>query len=180
MSTKTLPLIGALVIAGAAWAQAPATPAPPPAKVVGKVGLVRGLVTVSLGTSVASVVANGPVLEGSRFVTGSAGSLDLDFHDGCVVKLAPNQTLTVQPDRNCDDRKGAVAWLTGGGPVAAAGAGGASLAPLVGLSYVAGIALIDATVRNTPVPPANGGGNPPPVTNPGGGGGIPNPVPSLQ
>ncbi|MES3001708.1 MAG: hypothetical protein V4787_13525 [Pseudomonadota bacterium] len=172
MSTKTLPLIGAVLIAGAAWAQAPAT-TPPPAKVVGKVGLVQGLVTVSLGTSVASVVANGPVLEGSRFVTGSAGSLDLDFNEGCVVKLAPNQSLTVEPGKSCNDRKGAVAWLTGGGPVVAAGAGN-SLSPLVGLGYVAGIALIDSTTSNTPAPTGGGG------TPPGGGGGIPNPPPSGQ
>jgi hypothetical protein len=175
MLTKTLPLIGALVIAGAAWAQAPAPTTA--AKVVGKVGLVEGLVTVSNGTSVGSVVANAPVLEGSRFVTGSTGMLDLAFNDGCVVKLAPNQSVTVVPNQKCDDRKGSVARLADGAPVVAGvalGGGGLSLSPITGLGFVAAVALIDSTGGNSPGPSSNGGGNP------GGGGGIPNPPPSGQ
>ncbi|MBG9389048.1 hypothetical protein [Caenimonas aquaedulcis] len=168
MFTRHLPLLGAVLIAGAAVAQASGPAAVANARIVGKTAKVQGLVTVSLGTSVSSVVNDAPVYEGSRFVTGSTGSAELDFGSGCIVALVPNQTLTVDSAATCDDRKAAVLWLTGG---TVAAAGGASYVPLAGLAYVAGIALIDSTIRTGPT----GGGGKPGGPNDGGTGGIPDP-----
>jgi hypothetical protein len=180
MKLHILPLLaaGALAVTGIAIAQNAAAPA---GKVLGKASQVQGLVTVSQGATVGSVTDNAAIYAGSRIVTGSTGKVDLDFIDGCQVKLAPNQSITLPDDKPCDDRKLAVLWLDGGAVVAsAAGAGGVS--PLVGLAAVAGAAIVGNAINSGGG--ATGGGGTTPggggTTPGGGGGGIPNPPLSGQ
>jgi hypothetical protein len=133
-----------LALAGSLFAQA-TTPNPTvipnvaaaQVKVLGKTDEVEGLVTVGIGSEVRKVENGLPVIEGSRFVTGSNGYVTLRFDRGCDVRLKPNQVLVV-------DREGDCAALL----LAIAGTGAASsgLLPLV-LIPVAGLV---------------GDGNPPP------------------
>jgi hypothetical protein len=99
-------------------AQTPA--AAPTAAQVGKVAEVKGLVTMSLGANVATVQPDTPVFNGARFVAGSSGEAEIRFQDGCVVRLKPNQFVTINGEDVCDLRIAAVQTLpdnvaTGGG-----------------------------------------------------------------
>jgi hypothetical protein len=83
----------------AAWAQAPAQ-APQPEQ-LGKVTEVRGLVTMSLGSRVATVQPQTPVYDGARFVAGSSGKAELRFDNGCVLRLEPNEWVTIDRELEC-------------------------------------------------------------------------------
>jgi hypothetical protein len=173
MNARSLLLSCTAVLATLALAQSVAPPAVP--AVVGKASHVQGLVTVSSGTLVGSVGDDTPIFDGSRIVTGSAGSLSLDFSDGCVVEVAPNQATTIDAAAPCPERqKGVFALL--GDTVVVASAPGATYAPLAGLGYIASGALINSTIVATPIGagglPPGGGGLP--------GGGVPDPLPSGQ
>jgi len=97
MIRKILTLTAALVLCGSALAQAPASP-----PVVGRVGTVQGLVTMSTGNVISSVTPGSPIFEGSRLVTGSTGSASLSLNNGCEMNLAPNQSFTVDTSKGCD------------------------------------------------------------------------------
>jgi hypothetical protein len=84
---------------------------------VGTVESVDGLVTITQGSSGAVAAAGNPVMEGMRFVATSSGSAVIRLNDGCVIKLQPNQVLTVRRDMPCVEalaqfRSGAVATGT--------------------------------------------------------------------
>lgn len=79
---------------------------------LGKVVEVRGLVTMSLGSNVATVGPDTPVFDGARFVTGSSGGAELDLAGGCVVKLGPNQSVAVDAALSCDNQIAAIQTLT--------------------------------------------------------------------
>jgi hypothetical protein len=151
---------------------------PPP---VGKTAEVKGLVTVSYGTSVATVTGTIPVMDGSRFVTASTGFATIKFEDGCEVVLKPNQAYTVEADKPCAARIAGVQGLPG-----AAGnvfAGTDALRPLLAIGLFAGGVLALNSLGGggggtlgaggtVPTPPGGGGG--------GGGGTVPNPPASPQ
>jgi hypothetical protein len=90
----------------ATWAQAPA-PTP-----VGTVAEVHGLVTMSFGANVATVQPDTPVFDGARFVASSSGGAEIKFKDGCVVKLLPNQWISIDSKDDCDTRIAAVRTLS--------------------------------------------------------------------
>ena len=68
----------------------------------GTITNVQGLVTVSDGTTIGNAVVGGSVGDGSRFVTGSSGSVTFWTKGGCEVTLSANQTLTVNERVSCD------------------------------------------------------------------------------
>jgi len=129
-----------------AQAQAPA-PAPSP---VGIVAEVHGLVTMSFGSTVATVQPDTPVFDGARFVASSSGDAELKFKNGCDVKLKPNEWISVDSAMNCDQMLAAVHTLTG------TAAGGTSIArtvvPLLGSAALVGAIarLPDGKITPTP------------------------------
>ena len=158
MLNKTLPLLSCLIFSGFALAQVPA-------KIVGSAVNVQGLVTESNGTQVAGVVEGKPVVDGARYVTSSTGSVTLNF-GRCEVKLKPNQLVTVDERKICDGMIAAIETLPGAGLALAGGAFSGGDAALVGLSLVAGAAIL------------GGGSGGAAVIGDGGGGPIPNLCPS--
>jgi hypothetical protein len=78
-------------------AQAPGSPA----SQLGKVTEVRGLVTMSLGSRVATVQPQTPVFDGARFVASSSGKAELKFDNGCVLELEPNHWVTIDRELTC-------------------------------------------------------------------------------
>jgi hypothetical protein len=70
-------------------------------KVIGKTDEVEGLVTVGIGSEVRKVENGLPLIEGSRFVTGSNGYVTLRFDRGCDIRLKPNQMLVVDREGDC-------------------------------------------------------------------------------
>lgn len=94
-----------VLLAAGAWAQQP------PAPIVGATAQVEGLVTVSIGSTVANVSNESPILDGSRFVTSSSGRATLRFKDGCIVNLGPNQTFDVDSSTDCSKRIAAVKFI---------------------------------------------------------------------
>ncbi len=163
MFNRSLGVVAALLMAGSAYGNA---------VVIGKTAKVQGLVTVSTGTQVGMVAADHPIVEGSRYVTSSSGSVTLRLDNDCDVTLRPNQSLTVDRSRNCAELWAAVQTL-GGQPGAVVVAGGN---PLLGFGTVIGVALLAADGRG-PRPPTGGdsgnGGNGGNGGNNGGGPGVP-------
>ena len=139
----TLATIIATAFSGASWAQAPAP--------VGAVAEVQGLVTMSLGSNVATVQAGTPVFDGARFVSSSSGGAQLKFTDGCVVNLKPNQALAIDSAADCPTRVASIVNLSNGG---AAGffAGNSNLLILGGAALLAG-ALIRVQDKQITPPP---------------------------
>lgn len=168
MFNRSLGVVAALLMAGSAFGNA---------VVIGKTAKVQGLVTVSTGTQVGMVAADHPIVEGSRYVTSSSGSVTLRLDGDCDVTLRPNQSLTVDRARNCAELWAAVQNL--GGQPGAVVAGGN---PLLGFGAVIGVALLTADGRGPrPATGGNGGGGDNdggngggPGVPGGGGGGLPN------
>ena len=129
-----LSLLGVLLLSSAVLAQGSAMPTQP--KVLGKTVNVEGLVTVSDGVSVASVLNDLPVSDGERYVTSSTGKVTLRF-ENCEVKLEPNQAVTVDERKICEGMILAIDTLPGG----AAGAGG-GFNPGLGLAILIGAAVL--------------------------------------
>jgi hypothetical protein len=89
-------VVTCLVLAGSAFTHAQAAE-----KVIGITADVKGLVTVSDGVHVSSVTDGSPVMNGTRYVTGSIGSVTLRFGQ-CAIQLKPNQSLLVEELKLCD------------------------------------------------------------------------------
>lgn len=139
--TVTLSL--ALSVAGplAAFAQGTATPPR-----VGVAKEVKGLVTMSFGSQVATLQAGTPIYSGSRVVTSSSGTAHLSFDNGCEVDVQPDQFLVV------DDQKGCATPVA----LAPADAGSTFAArdalPLLGAALLAGAVARVGDARITPTP----------------------------
>lgn len=82
-------------------ASAPAQASADAASQLGKVTEVRGLVTMSLGSRVATVQPQTPVFDGARFVASSSGKAQLKFDNGCVLELEPNHWVTIDRELTC-------------------------------------------------------------------------------
>jgi hypothetical protein len=128
---KILSLVGYVALSGAVLAQQ--------ATLVGKTAEVKGLVTVSDGSTIRSVVDNAPVVEGTRYVTSSNGTVLLRLDNGCDIRLQPNQALVVNDDDDCPALWAAIqnlsdravaGYLPGGASLLLLGAGVASAALL--------------------------------------------------
>jgi hypothetical protein len=98
MFKKILMALGVIAICASAMSQAQA----PDPKLVGRVGEVEGLVTVSDGTTVSNVVKDSAIIEHTRYVTSSTGSAVLKMNNGCTLDLKPNQSLTIDNAKDCE------------------------------------------------------------------------------
>jgi hypothetical protein len=95
---KSILAIGSAFIAAAAFAQAP----------LGTVETVNGIVTVTDGTTGGTAAQGKGITNGMRFVTTSGGSAVLRLNNGCVVRLQPNQAVTILQSMTCRDLLAAV------------------------------------------------------------------------
>jgi hypothetical protein len=118
MLHKPLLLLGTLLVSGAVVGQSTLAPAP----TIGSATKVQGLVTVSDGKSIASVVDGSRFVEGSRIVTSSSGSVTVKTDKGCDIRLDPNQSITLHGRRSCEALIASIQSLPGE-LVAPAGAG---------------------------------------------------------
>lgn len=146
---KRLVTASLLCVAASAFAQAPA--------ILGKVVEVKGVVTISDGVTVGTVVPGTVFRKGNQFVTASSGEAWLKFDKGCDIRLKPNESLLIDDDRSCAALIALIQPV--GGNVAVAGVGGAGL----GAGLVGAGALLAAGLS------AGGGG----TAGGGQGGGIP-------
>jgi hypothetical protein len=164
MRAQKLFWLGGLVLAGSAVAQGTVP-------VVGKTADVQGLVTMSVGTTVSNVTGTLGVVDGSRFVTSSNGTVTIKLDNGCEIKLEPNQSLVVDKSKPC------AALIASVQPVGAPGAvaGGARGALMAAGLLIGGGALVNAQQGSGSAPAGTGGGG-----GAGGGGNIPNLPPSGQ
>lgn len=122
-------------------------PSPSP---VGTVAEVRGLVTMSFGSQVATVQPDTPVFDGARFVASSSGGAQLKFKNGCVVTLEPNQWIAIDGTQNCDQLLAAVHTL---GDTAAGGASFArGMVPLLASAALVGAIARLPDPKITPTP----------------------------
>ena len=140
---QTLLALIAATSCAAAFAQAP--------QALGKVVEVRGLVTMSLGANVATVVPETPVFDGARFVAGSSGGAELKLSDGCVVKLGANQAVAIDAAFSCDQQIAAIQTLTD----TAVGAGSMfarNALPALGFLALAGVVNRLTETQITPTP----------------------------
>jgi hypothetical protein len=131
----------AIALAGAsASAQ---TPAPPPPQALGSVTEIQGLVTMSLGSQVATVQTNTPVFDGARFVTSSSGTAEIKLTNGqtCLIDLKPNQMVTIDSAYNCRQQISAIQSI--GDTLA----GGSSFIGRDGIALVGAAALAAAVGR---------------------------------
>lgn len=128
------------------WAQVPAV------EPIGLVSEVRGLVTMSFGSNVATVQPDTPVFDGARFVASSSGDAELKFDNGCVVKLRANQWLAVDGSRNCQQQIAAVRSLTESGVFADSSFARTAL-PLLAAAAAAGAVARLPDPKITPTPP---------------------------
>ena len=130
-----------------------------PAESVGVVQSVDGLVTVSQGNTLGNVVKDEKILNGARVVTTSTGSALVKLNNGCLISLAPNQSVTVDPKLDC---KALVASIQSTGVGAfAAGTGvasGTGFGAFAAVSGAVGIVLIanSSSGSSSPPPPASG------------------------
>lgn len=158
---KTLLAMGSIVFAGGLHAQAVPRPA------LGKTAEVQGLVTVSDGTGVTRVLTNNSVIDRSRYVTSSSGTVTLKFNNGCTLTLKPNQTLAIEAEKNCDDLVASIQTLGNPGGAAFMGSGGAGSTWGTLVIGGAGLVLLRDPGRG-PALTGPGGGS-----TPGGGGTTP-------
>ncbi|MES2937409.1 MAG: hypothetical protein V4864_06985 [Pseudomonadota bacterium] len=140
MLKKTLTVAACALLCGAVLAQQ--------AALIGKSAEVKGLVTVSDGSTVRSVLEGAPVVDGTRYVTSSNGAVLLRMDNGCDVRLQPSQALVV---RDKDDCPALWAAIQNVGDKAVAGflGGGTGLA-LLGATL--GSAALLKTGSNDPAP----------------------------
>ena len=104
---------------------------------VGVIESVDGLATVSQANRLGNAVKDERILEGARIVTTGTGTMVVKLNNGCLVKLDPNQSVTIDSKLDC---RAQVASIKPTGPVAA-GAGGPN--PVVlGVLGVGAVALI--------------------------------------
>lgn len=136
MLSKSLCVAGTILVSTGAFA----------ANVLGTASSVQGLVTVSNGANMATVTAGAPVLDGSRYLTGSGSFASLRLSNGCVLNMKPNQSITIDGKKSCDEllalletSRDSLAALQGTGGGAGGGMGSGPLIALGGL-IAAGLA----------------------------------------
>lgn len=147
---KRLVTASLLCTVAGAFAQAPA--------VVGKVVEVQGVVTVSDGVTVATVVPGTVFSNGNQFVTASSGSARLALDNGCDIRLKPNESIVIDGKKTCPALLALIQPL--GGNLAAAGVGGTGTGLAAGLL---GAATLLAAGQSGGGGAAGGGGGVPVV-----------------
>ena len=102
--------------------------------VPGAVGVVQsteGLVTVSQGNTLGNAFINERIFDGARVVTTGTGTAVVRLNNGCLIKLDPNQSVTIDSRLDC---RAQVASIQSTGAQAGAGSaagGGGNASGLV-------------------------------------------------
>jgi hypothetical protein len=131
-----------LLIAALAWASIASAQTPPAAPVpLGTVTQVEGLVTMSLGSQVATVQPGTPIFDGARFVSSSSGQLQLSM-PGCAVNLRPNQLVQIDGSMSCSQQISMIQTLP-----AAGGLSNSLFAARTGLPLLGSAAVAAAVAR---------------------------------
>lgn len=128
---KRLLTASLLCTVAGAFAQAPA--------VVGKVVEVQGVVTVSDGVTVATVVPGTVFSDGNQFVTASSGSARLTLDNGCDIRLKPNESIVIDGKKTCPALIALIQPLGGNLAAAGVGGGGMNLGMLGAATLLAGV-----------------------------------------
>ena len=122
---------------------------------LGTVRNVQGVVTATQGTSGAAVANGMTIVNGTRLVTTTGGSVTLQLNSGCVVTLQPNQAVTVMQSMTCEQLASAVRPVVLAGP-AVVNPGTATV--VNGVVMVGGAAVvvrfIRAATENEPLSPS--------------------------
>jgi hypothetical protein len=122
------------------------------AQSLGTVSNVQGIVTATQGATGTTVAPGSAIVNGTRFVTTSTGSVTLALNNGCVVTLQPGQAVTVLQSMTCQQLTAAVQAV----PVAPAAAVAAGATPAIVTGFVLAVglgALQDATSNNENLSP---------------------------
>jgi len=103
------------------------------------------VVTATQGTTGTVVAPGSAIVNGTRFVTTSSGTVTLRLNSGCVVTLQPAQAVTVLQSMTCQQLAAAVQPVPVAPQVLAAGAN-----PLVvgGFALAVGAATLYEATRN--------------------------------
>jgi len=129
--------------AGAAFAQ----PAPT-IELLGAVKEVRGVVTMSLGSQVATVQPETPVFDGARFVAGSSGDAQFKLENGCTFNLKPNEYVTIDGAMNCQQQIAAIQSATNLAGFSLLGS--PHSLPLLGVALLTGVVAKEYDVTTRP------------------------------
>ena len=113
----------------------------------GAVGIIQstdGLVTVSQGNALGNAFKDERILDGARVVTTGTGTTVVRLNNGCLVKLDPNQSVTIDSKLDCRAQNASI-QSTG---AASAGASGSESGGFntVGLAAL-GLGVIGAIVN---------------------------------
>ena len=114
--------------------------------VPGAVGVIQstdGLVTVSQANTLGNAVKDVRILDGARIVTTGTGTTVVKLDNGCLVKLDPNQSVTIDSKLDC---RAQVASIQTTVPVAAGTGVGTGV--VLGVLGVGAIALIGNQSKN--------------------------------
>ena len=72
-----------------------------PMPAVGSVQSVNGLATVGQANTIGNAAQNQRILDGARLVTTSSGTLVVKLDNGCIIRLNPNQAVTINSKLDC-------------------------------------------------------------------------------
>lgn len=154
MLHKPLISLGILLVSGAVVGQGTVAPAP----VIGSAADVQGLVTVSDGKTIASVINGNSLVDGSRVVTSSTGSVTLKTNSGCNIRLGPNQSITLLRERSCEALVASIQLLPGEYMISA------RTVIAAGAAVLTGALLLSDSGGAAPAQPGSGGPIPDPIS----------------
>lgn len=86
--------------------------APAFAQTIGTVTTVNGVATVTTGTTGTAVVVGAPIVNGSRVITTSTGSVTLRLNNGCTLTVPPGHGVTVLSTLTCEQLRAAIQPVT--------------------------------------------------------------------
>ena len=112
---------------------------------VGVIQSIDGLVTVSQANTLGTAVKDARILDGARIVTTGAGTTVVKLDNGCLIKLDPNQSVTIDSKLDCRAQAASIQPTV---PVAAAAGTGVGTGVVLGALGVGAIALIGNQSKN--------------------------------
>lgn len=122
--------------------------------VLGTTTEVNGLVTVSSGMNLATATQGMPVVDGARYVTSSGSFATLKLNNGCVLRMKPNQSITVDGQKTCEQLLALLETSRDSMVAMQAGTAG-GFNPLVGMAVLGGAALVQSASSGS----SNSGGS---------------------
>jgi len=109
-----------------------------PVASTGVVESVEGLVTVSQDNSLGNLVKDAKISSGARVVTTTTGSVSMKLASGCVIRMIPNQAVTIDSKLDC---KALVASISSTGTLESSvvAASNAAFIPAMGGAFALGL-----------------------------------------